>query len=83
MAKCSVEMANFCEKLVFSARKLEIPRERASAERAAGVGAVTSLREMTLSNAKASVTRLSNTFHIFHRAHPSHRSLTLLYSRVG
>lgn len=32
------------------------------------------MREMTLSNAKASVTRLSNTFHIFHRAHPSRRA---------
>lgn len=69
----SAEMTSFQKNWFFPRANLRFPRERASPERA-GVGAVTSLREMTLSNAKASVTRLSNTFHIFHRVHPSRRA---------
>lgn len=77
-------MTNFCETLdFFSANKLLRPKgERANAERREGVGVVTLLHEMTLSNAKASVTRLSNTFHIFHRAHSSRRYLSLSHSLV-
>lgn len=70
-------------------RKIGFFREETrDPEGATGVGAVTSLREMTLSNAKASVTRLSNTFRIFHRIRASVTSRTLslrtlLYPRVG
>lgn len=57
----------FLRKIGFFPRGNSRSLGRAGPERATGVGAVTSLREMTLSNAKASVTRLSNTFRIFHR----------------
>lgn len=66
--RCSVRNGEFLRKIGFFREETRDP------EGATGVGAVTSLREMTLSNAKASVTRLSNTFRIFHRIRASARS---------